>query len=212
LTKTGAGTLELTAANSYTGLTTVDSGMFLANNTSGSATGTGTVTVNNDATLGGSGSIGGNTTIASGGTLTGGIDGGIDSLDFSANLNLAAGSTWLVDLVNGATNDSDQISVGGAISLAGSLMINEVSGLFSDGASYQIATYGSRLGYFSNAMTDGAIISSGGGAWRVNYTGGSGPGNITLTAVPEPGTLGLLGAGIVGFAVRRYRRKRATCA
>ncbi len=59
LTKAGAGSLAVTAANTYTGPTTVNAGTLMANNTTGSATGPGAVTVNAGATLGGNGSVAG---------------------------------------------------------------------------------------------------------------------------------------------------------
>ena len=58
LTKAGAGILELTGNNDYTGGTIVNAGTLLANNTSGSGTGTGSVTVNSTGTLGGTGTAG----------------------------------------------------------------------------------------------------------------------------------------------------------
>jgi autotransporter-associated beta strand protein len=59
LTKTGAGTQALSGNNTYSGGTTVAGGTLLINNTSGSGTGTGSVTVLPGATLGGSGNIAG---------------------------------------------------------------------------------------------------------------------------------------------------------
>lgn len=60
------GALNLSAANTYTGGTTVSSGTLNANNTSGSATGSGNVTVASGATLGGTGTISGSVTWQSG--------------------------------------------------------------------------------------------------------------------------------------------------
>jgi len=73
----GGGSLTLTAANGYTGGTTINSGAIRANNTTGSATGGGAVAVNSGGTLGGSGTIGNGTnaiTVASGGILTAGAN------------------------------------------------------------------------------------------------------------------------------------------
>ena len=57
LTKTTPGTLTLGNGNLYTGGTNVTAGTLLANNTGGSATGTGTLSVDLGATLGGDGII-----------------------------------------------------------------------------------------------------------------------------------------------------------
>ena len=70
LAKFGAGTLVAGGASSYTGATYVQQGTLLVNNTTGSGTGTGTVIVQTDATLGGTGTIDGNTTINPWGKLT----------------------------------------------------------------------------------------------------------------------------------------------
>jgi fibronectin-binding autotransporter adhesin len=59
LNKTGTGTAILSAANTYRGSTAISAGTLKVANTTGSATGSGAVTVNSGATLAGSGSIGG---------------------------------------------------------------------------------------------------------------------------------------------------------
>jgi autotransporter-associated beta strand protein len=59
LTKIGSASFTLTGANSYGGGTTVSNGTLLVNNTAGSATGTGAVTVVSGATLGGNNVIAG---------------------------------------------------------------------------------------------------------------------------------------------------------
>lgn len=69
VTKFSHGTLALSHANTYTGGTTITQGTLLANNPSGSATGTGPVAVNMSGTLGGSGILGGSGTIAGAVTL-----------------------------------------------------------------------------------------------------------------------------------------------
>src|SRR6185295_3259639 len=60
LFKSGSGTLTLTQPNPYTGTTTVNTGTLLISNTTGSATGSGAVTIAFNGTLKGPGSISGN--------------------------------------------------------------------------------------------------------------------------------------------------------
>ncbi|WP_075088038.1 beta strand repeat-containing protein [Verrucomicrobium spinosum] len=75
LQKIGQGILEVTGNNTYGGGTTVSEGTLLANNSLGSATGTGNVTVLSGARLGGNGTVGAsaspaNLTVKSGGILS----------------------------------------------------------------------------------------------------------------------------------------------
>lgn len=205
LTKTGTGILILNGDNDYTGNTEVNAGTLLVNGTQTGATGS--VTVANNATLGGTGTIFGATTIQSGGLLTGATNGTTGTLSFNGNLDVASGSTWLVDLVNNSTT-SDLIQVGGALTLNGALSIAD-TGAFQNGSIYTIASYGSLLGggfsndsnYNSTLMT-GLYDGGGGKLWTINYNDS---GAITLTAVPEPGTYLLLGMIFAGFLFLRYR-------
>ena len=63
------GVLTLTGNNTYSGNTTLDAGTTLVNNTTGSGTGSASVSVNSGATLGGKGSIAGVTIVNDGGIL-----------------------------------------------------------------------------------------------------------------------------------------------
>jgi autotransporter-associated beta strand protein len=77
LDKTTAGTLFLEGTNTYTGGTTVTAGNLAVNNTAGSGTGTGAITVASGATLGGNGFIapGAGNNILVNGTLAAGSPG-----------------------------------------------------------------------------------------------------------------------------------------
>ena len=72
LTKTTSGTVTLGAANLYSGGTFINGGILVVNNTSGSGTGGGNVSINSGGTLAGSGSIGGTVTNRFGGTISAG--------------------------------------------------------------------------------------------------------------------------------------------
>ena len=93
LNKTGPGTMELTAANQYQGATTVSGGTLLVNNTSGSGTGSGGVTVQSGGTLAGNGTITGDITVQPGGTLAPGY--GIGTLTVG---NLTLGGNALMEI------------------------------------------------------------------------------------------------------------------
>ncbi|WP_367870198.1 beta strand repeat-containing protein [Luteolibacter sp. Populi] len=126
LTKTGAGTLELTAANSYTAGTTVSAGtLLLTNGAVGSATGTGAVSVAAGATVTGNGTASGAVTAAgtlapasatsflrTGAlTLTGNYAATVDGanasvLEATGNINLAGATLNLTQVGAGVTEDS----------------------------------------------------------------------------------------------------------
>lgn len=88
------GTLELTGANTYTGKTWVHQGTLLANNLSGSATGTGNLEIAAGATLAGAGSISSSTVIS--GTLAPGNS--IGTLNIANDVTWNAGNAWIFEL------------------------------------------------------------------------------------------------------------------
>ncbi|HYF48890.1 MAG TPA: autotransporter-associated beta strand repeat-containing protein, partial [Planctomycetota bacterium] len=145
-TKAGAGTVEVTGANTYTGATTISAGTFTANNTSGSATGTGTTTIANGGTLDGFGTVGA-VIINSGGTLSPGDDLGVittGNITFN-NGGRVAYTLSKPDLLPGdALFDSDLVNSGthtlGSGGAVTTLVINNDSGDFGTGV-YRLFNY-----------------------------------------------------------------------
>jgi fibronectin-binding autotransporter adhesin len=109
LTTTG-GTISLNASNTYTGSTTIGSGLVLANGSS--STGTGTVTVTGNGTLGGTGKILGavtvNGAITAGSSATTGAPGTLTINGSGKTTTFAAGGSYSVKInssnASGATN------------------------------------------------------------------------------------------------------------
>ena len=186
---TAGGTLVLIGENLYTGDTTVSAGTLLVNNTAGSGTGSGNVTVGTGGTLGGSGAISGTVTadgiLAPGnsiGTLTVGSTTLSDTAIFS--VELGAGESDLL-IVNGDLG----ITAGAALDLTGT----------ADGVTnYVIATYsGTLTGDFgAPVLPDG---------YSIDY--GTGSDSQISLIVPEPASLSLLACGAGLLAARRRRRK-----
>ena len=104
-TKTGTNGVIVTGANTYSGGTILNAGALAIDNTTGSGTGTGPVTINTGTTLGGKGTIGGAITLNKGGTLEPGVDstGTAGTTLHAASLMWNPGGTLTLQL--GATGD-----------------------------------------------------------------------------------------------------------
>jgi autotransporter-associated beta strand protein len=126
VTKVGTGTLTLSNANTYSGGTTINGGSIIVTNTTGSAAGTGSVTVNNGGTLTGTGIISGAVTVNSGGTLAAGNLFG--TLTINNHVTFLAGSKMAVD-INTSSGLCDKLSVTGTskLLLNGTLEITNTS-------------------------------------------------------------------------------------
>ncbi len=138
LLKTGTGTLELTATNTYAGATIVHSGVLII---SGSNSATIVDDIMTGATLGGSGSTG-PILLESGGTLSPG-DNNIATLS-AASLTWRAGAVARFGL--GAGGTSDRITLGDGHlekgSAAGTFAF-DFAGTGATGQTYTLATFGS---------------------------------------------------------------------
>ncbi|MGZ3284315.1 MAG: autotransporter-associated beta strand repeat-containing protein, partial [Xanthobacteraceae bacterium] len=149
LEKIGAGSLVLTAANTYTGPTTVNAGALVVNGSIASSA----VTVNSGAILAGTGTVGA-TTINSGGTFAPGAAGGTPAtMTVQGNLAFQSGALYLVQ-VNPSTASSDKVALGGSASLAGTVQAVFASGRYAS-RTYTILSAAGGLGgtTFNNVTT-----------------------------------------------------------
>ncbi len=193
LHETGTGTVVLAGSNNYTGPTTIIQGELLVNSSLLSP-----VTVNSGGTLAGTGSLT-SVTVNVGGHLAPGDSPGF--LNLSGNLTLM--SSAMLDYQLDTPIDSDEVFMpGGLLALDGQQ--------FADFNFTPLANFG--LGEYT--LIDAGSISGSLGT----ITGGTIDGfpasldvqnnNLVLTVVPEPGTLALLGVGILVLLCCAWRRRR----
>jgi autotransporter-associated beta strand protein len=222
LTKTGTGAFTLTGANTYTGGTTVNGGSLFVNNTTGSGTGTGNVTVTAIGaaigTLGGNGTISGLVTVNGGATLAPGPTGdGSTGILNTGDFTLASGSNFSVDLEGPvAGTDYDQVFVFGAVSiLDANLALNLVSGLNVGDQLFIVESTGAVTGTFAGLPNSGDMFTQDGVTFMIEYypSGVALGGNVELsvvsTAVPEPTTWigGALAIPFIDFVYIQRRRR-----
>ncbi len=205
ITKTGAGSLELSGANSNTGPTTVTGGKLLV---SGSLSGTTAVAVN-AGTLGGGGTINpaAIVTVASGADISPGNS--IGTLN-TGPVSFADGSAFTIEL---GTLTGDQLNVTGAGSITGTVALNlSLLAVPTETTLFTIingtSPFAGRFNFGGNSLDEGEEfeVTSGGfyRAFTISYAADSGN-DVTLLAVPEPGSAALLMLG--GVALLRRRRR-----
>ena len=154
-TKAGAGSLTLSATNTYTGATTVSNGTLLVE---GSLAAGSAVTVNGG-TLGGSGTIGGSVTVVAGSIAPGTSSGAATGLlTVSGDANLAIGSL-AIDIDDTKTPKCDTLAVGGALDITNATLHLAVTGTAAETV-YVIASYGSLTapGTFASVTATGMNV------------------------------------------------------
>jgi fibronectin-binding autotransporter adhesin len=229
LVKSGAGRWVLNQANTYTGGTTVSGGTLVVNNTTGSGTGTGAVSIGSLATLGGNGTISGATTID--GFHTPGNSPGIQTFGGGLTYNGTSTLTWeLIDNTAAALDrgvDYDGVNVtGGLFSLVTGAEIDLAFGgtvdfldtFWSTDQEWLVvdlsggATASDTNLFTIGSITGGANYSPSLGTFGIERKPGSNAADsvyLTWVAVPEPSTLAIAAAGLMGLGIaarRRFRR------
>jgi autotransporter-associated beta strand protein len=210
LTKNGAGCLILVSNVSYTGNTTVNAGTLALSNAvalgsspvltvapgatlDASGRSDGTLTLNNGQTLGGSGVLNGNVVVGGGATLFPGNP--LGTLTCNDNLTLNGGSTTEMGL-NPSLSTNEVVSVAGALTYGGTLVLTNLGGPFSNGNSFKLFNAaGGFNGGFTNIVPVIPAVNLG---WNTNGLTNGVLGVVALpTASPRFGSVNFSSNGLV---------------
>ena len=190
------GALTLTGANLYAGRTSIGdginphSGKLVVANTSGSATGSGEVLIQNGGTLGGSGFIAGPVTLLAGGTIAPG-----DPVTLTLQDSLTWDGGGVIRLVLGPDSaGSDHLRVGTLMRGAdGPFLFDLIDAGITAGAIYDLLSFDAMTGFVAS---DFQAVGYGGSFAFDNgmlaFTAA-----LATPAVPEPSTYALLLAGLL---------------
>jgi autotransporter-associated beta strand protein len=210
------GTTIFAGNNTYTGGTAINDGVLLANNTAGSATGTGAITILGPGTLGGTGAVSG--AITSTGKISPGdpaVSNGFGTLK-TGDVTSNSGGSLLVDIDVSNTPAADLLDVTGAVSLTGSTVSLTLANAPAPEVTFVPQTYIIVNNDDVDTVTgtfDTILVSVPGYHAIVNtaYTGTDNLGRIgdgndiaVEVSVPEPAALsGLLMGGLALLGRRR---------
>jgi autotransporter-associated beta strand protein len=148
LTKAGSGTLQLTAANTYGGGTVINGGTLIVSNATGSATGSGPVTVASGV-LAGPGTISGAVTVNASGIIRGSSAFGTLTLYAAPVLNGTVSAR--IDANGGSPLVSKIVLTSGTLNYGGTLSVLNVGASLTGGETFTVFSAPSYNGSFANA-------------------------------------------------------------
>lgn len=200
LTKAGGGTQILGSANTYSGGTIINGGSLRLTNTSGSATGSGPVTVNSGGTLSGTGISTGDLTINSSGSIAPGAPTTPGPLTVG-NMTLMSGGNYawkVTDATGAAGSGYDTINSAGTLTFDGSLSTTPFSITLNSlgavpahfnptatGQNWTLATFATQTGTFDPAEFNVVATGfKGGNLFSTFNVSNPSPGVLQLNYVP----------------------------
>ena len=228
LYKWNSGTLTLTGASTYTGVTTIGYGKLLVTNSTGSATGSGAVVVNDGTTFGGTGSISGALMINSGGSVSPGASPG--QLQVGDGTTFASGGRYVFEInstVGTPGTNWDLLSISGGLTISATVstpFVLDLVSLTAGNASGALANFNSANDYsWKFVTTTTGITGFSAGAFQYNASNFANNLNIghfyvsqtgndlylNFTPVPEPTTWVLLSLGLSSVLLSLRRKSRA---
>ncbi len=203
LVKAGAGTMLLNAAGPYNLATTISAGRLMVNNTTNSATGTGSVTVNRGGILAGNGRIAGPVTVNGEGTMAPGTTASLGTLTLNTEPSFS-GTNFLRINRNSGSPLADKIALtSGTLTYGGSLVVSNVGATLTGGEQFTLFAAGAYSGAFAATNLPGL---SGNLNWHLGNLTANGSikvnrqpvaNGITLTNTPGQ-VLQIPVAGLVG--------------
>jgi autotransporter-associated beta strand protein len=210
LVKQGNGSLTLSNANGYSGGTTISAGTLVVANTTGSATGSGWVSVQAGAKLAGAGSISGALQTTAGAIIAPGSAAGTTLVvDGGATL----GNSTIIDLslaapnLSGGMGGNELLSVAGGLSVGTAIQWHLTAETGFARGIYKLIDYTGSLqnpnGFVS--WTFAGFPAGDTYAFLTGTDGSSDAIELDVTASPEPPTFGILGTAALLVFGRRHR-------
>ncbi|MCE9630045.1 MAG: autotransporter-associated beta strand repeat-containing protein [Planctomycetia bacterium] len=205
--KLGTGRVTLAGTSDYAGATAIDDGTLIV---TGLLSGSGAVTVGAGATLGGSGTLSGPVSVLAGAVIAPGTSPG--TLTATSDFTLVSASILNFELsgtdATVGNGINDLITVGGGLTLAGTLNVAELStfSAVANGTQWRLFDYAGTL--TGSSLTFGTMPTlAEGQSFQIDTAT---PNQVNLVVVPEPHTLVLAGIGAATLAWRLTRRRVQT--